>query len=384
MSPRPSPVPDWVPEDLPKAPGVYQFEDAHGTLLYVGKSVNLRRRVRGYFYGGGPDDERMAQMLRLARRVRIHRAGTDLEAKLVEAERIVRGRPRFNRALKNRANGWYLEIDWSKPFPRLRVVRTARKSGARYFGPFRGRRLPAEIAELARKVFRLRTCRGPLRPDAGGSPCLQHGIGLCTAPCIHAAGLNAYRAQVREAERALEDRAFAWEVRGRLEAERDRRAAELDFEAAADLQRRIDWLDEIELRRDALERPWLERSWLIVLPHARPGHRLLLPVARGRVLEPREAPIPGAGADAGAGSGAGTGGSGLADADAAAAWREAVRDACYAVRIAELRAEPVFPPEELVPSLIVTRWLEEGRPGGQAFDLDRHDADEVAERARAA
>ncbi|HKK08993.1 MAG TPA: hypothetical protein VKA44_08920, partial [Gemmatimonadota bacterium] len=332
-------------------------------LLYVGKSVNLRRRVRGYFYGGGPDDDRKAEMLRLARRVRIHRTGTDLEARLVEAERIVRGRPRFNKALKNRANGWYLEIDWSTPFPRLRVVRSARKPGARYFGPFRGRRLPSEIAELARKVFRLRTCRGPLRPDAAGSPCLQYGIGLCTAPCIAAADLNAYRAQVRQAERALEDRAFAWAYLERLEAERDRRSAALDFERAADLQRRVDWLQEIEVRRDALERPWLDRSWLIVLPHAREDLRLLLPVARGRVLESRAAPRPGT---------------------ADAAWREAVRDACYAVRIAELRAEPVFPPEELVPSLIVTRWLEEGRPGGEAFDLDRHDADEVADRARAA
>ncbi|HKK07689.1 MAG TPA: hypothetical protein VKA44_02270, partial [Gemmatimonadota bacterium] len=107
-----------------------------------------------------------------------------------------------------------------------------------------------------------------------------------------------------------------------------------------------------------------------------------LPVARGRVLESRAAPWPGAG-----GSGAappdvpgGGGGPGRRRSAAAEAWREAVRDACYAVRIAELRAEPVFPPEELVPSLIVTRWLEEGRPGGQAFDLDRHDADEVADR----
>ena len=67
MSRRNSPVPDWIPPDLPAAPGVYQFQDAVGTPIYVGKSVNLRRRVRGYFYGGGPKDERMALMVRLAR-----------------------------------------------------------------------------------------------------------------------------------------------------------------------------------------------------------------------------------------------------------------------------------------------------------------------------
>jgi excinuclease ABC subunit C len=345
---RSSPVPDWVPEDLPKRPGVYQFEDAHGTLLYVGKSVNLHRRVRGYFYGGGPRDERMAQMVRLARRVRVRPTGTDLEARLEEAERIVAGRPRFNRALKNRSNGWFVEIDWSRPYPRLRVVRSARKPGARYFGPFRGRRLPSEMAELTRKLFRLRACKGPLRPDPRGSPCAQLGIGLCTAPCIGESGLNGYRSQVRDAERTLADPGHARTVRARLLAEREARAAKLDFEGAADAQRRLGWLDELELLRGASERPWLDRSWLIALPHARPELCVLVPVARGRVLARIEAR--------------------RGDADRL---REAVMDACYAVRVAELRAEPVFPPRELVPSLIVSRWLAEGAPEGTAVDLDR-------------
>jgi len=360
MSPRRSPVPDWVPEDLPKRPGVYQFEDGHGTLLYVGKSVNLHRRVRGYFYGGGPSDERIAQMVRLARRVHVRPTGTDLEARLEEAERIVSGRPRFNRALKNRSNGWFIEIDWSRPYPRLRVVRSARKPGARYFGPFQGRRLPTEMTELVRKIFRLRACKGPLRPDPRGSPCAQLGIGLCTAPCIGEAGLNRYRAQVREAERTLDDAAHARAVRACLLEERDRRAAELDYEAAADAQRRLGWLDELELLRGASHKPWLDRSWLILLPHARPDLRVLVPVARGRVLERREARIDG--------------GNGVAPLP------EAIRDACYAVRVAELRAEPVFPPEELVPSLIVSRWLQEGAPEGKAVSLDRLDAEEAVAR----
>ncbi len=358
MSPRRrSPVPDWVPEDLPKRPGVYQFEDGHGTLLYVGKSVNLRRRVRGYFYGGGPSDERIAHMVRLARRVRVRPTGTDLEARLEEAERIVAGRPRFNRMLKNQPTGWYIEIDWSRPFPRLRVVRSARKAGARYFGPFRGRRLPTEMAELARKVFRLRACKGRLRPDPRGSPCAQLGIGLCAGPCIARSGLNAYRALVREAERALEDPARAREVRERLVSERDLRSAELDFEGAGDAQRRIEWLDELESLRLASEKPWLDRSWLIVLPHAREEMRVLVPVARGRVLDRRDA--------------------------TRRAMGEAVRDACYAVRVAELRAEPVFPPEELVPSLIVSRWLAEGAPEGVAVDLDRSDVERAMARLAA-
>ena len=120
---RASPVPGWVPADLPAAPGVYEFQADGGTALYVGKSVNLRRRVRGWFYGGGPKDGRLAEMLRLARRVEVQPTGSELEARLVEAERIVAGRPCYNRALKNRARGWYLEIDRADPFPRPRTVR---------------------------------------------------------------------------------------------------------------------------------------------------------------------------------------------------------------------------------------------------------------------
>lgn len=349
-----SPVPGWVPDDLPAAPGVYQFEDPHGTLLYVGKSVDLKRRVRSYFYGGGPGEQRLVRMLDLAARVRIHRTGSDLEAKLLEADRIARGRPRFNRALKNRSRGWYMEIDWGVPFPRIRVTRTARRSRARYFGPFRGRRLPAEIAELTRKVFMLRSCPGRLRPDGDGSPCLQHGIRLCSAPCIRAAGLDAYRSQVRKAERALSDPGYVRQIRRVLVTDRERLADELAFEEAADRQRRIGWLDTLEDRRRFLERPWLDRSWLVLLPHARPGRRVLVPVARGRVLPRREV-----------------------------AWedplrrRTTVKDVCYAVRVAELQAEPVFPPEELAPSLIVTRWLEDGADGGRAVELDGLSADQA-------
>ncbi len=351
---RPSPVPEWVPSDLPQAPGVYQFEDALGTPIYVGKSVNLRRRVRGYFYGGGPADERMAMMVRLARGVRIRRAGSDLEAQLEEAERIERFRPAFNRALKNRSRGWYLEVDWSDPFPRLRVVGARRRPGAQYLGPYRGRRLPTEAARLVERTFRLRTCAGALRPDPGASPCLQHGIDQCTAPCVGLVGVDAYRRQVRAAVRALSDPAAARDAFDRCRELRDAALAEGGEVASTAWERRLIWLDELEDYRRVLERPQVDRSWLIVLPGHAGGTGVLLPVARGRVL-PRAV---------------------VSWSDDS--WREVVEETCYRVRVEELRAESVFAPADLAPSLLVTAWLERGRPGGgRAFDLDRLDTKDV-------
>ena len=353
-----TPVPAWVPPELPRAPGVYQFEADGGTALYVGKSVNLRRRVRGYFYGGGPESERTREMLALARRVRWRATGSDLEARLEEARRIVSGRPRYNRALRNQARGWYLEIDWRDPFPRLRVVRTPQRAGARHFGPYRGRRTPERVGRLLERAFGLRSCSGRVIPDPGGSPCLAHGIGLCTAPCIGAVGLSEYRGRVEDAARAMADPAYALALRARLEAERGQASAALAYERAADRQRRIGWLDELEDERAALERPWVERSWMIGLPHARQRWSLLIPMVRGRVLPGLEV-----GWDAGSAA--------------------AVADACYAARVAELRAEAVLEPAQLVPSLIVSGWLMDGAPGGLVLDLDRLTDAEVATRLAA-
>ena len=345
-------MPDWVPPELPPAPGVYQFEADGGTALYVGKSVNLRRRVRGYFYGGGPRSERTAEMLALARRVEWRATGSDLEARLDEARRIVATRPVYNRALRNRARGWYLEIDWREPFPRFRVVRAPRGRGARRFGPYRGRKAPERIARLLEHVFRLRSCGGRVIPDPAGSPCLAHGVGLCTAPCIGAVGLSAYRAQVEAAARWLADPRYAIDLRASLASARDDASATLAFERAGELQRRIDRLDALEEERATLEQPWVGRSWMIALPHARPGRSVLIAMVRGRVLPVREVD-----------------------------WEDddggAVADACYAARVAELGAPSVLEPGELVPSLIVSGWLMDGAPGGVVLDLDRWSDAEV-------
>lgn len=347
--PRATPVPDWVP-DLPAGPGVYAFVDPHEHPLYVGKSVNLKRRVRGYFYGGGPSDDRLAEMLRIARGVEFRRTGSDLEARLEEAERILDERPPYNRALKRRGAGWYLELRWREPFPRLRVVRRPRRSGARYVGPFWGRRLPEKIRRLTEKIFRLRSCAEAVRPDASHSPCLQYDLGLCTAPCAGHVGIDAYRKQAERAARLLVDREYAWELMDRLERARDEASRRLAFEAAAVHQTRLGWLWELEDVRFAMDDGGARRSWLIVLPGAEEGTRTLQPVARGRVLHRRRVDwVDGA-------------------------WQEAVEDACYAVRVAELGAPVALSPRDSVPSTLVARWLEDRDSEGTALDLEELDA----------
>lgn len=363
---RNSPVPDWIPPELPAAPGVYRFLDPSGTPIYIGKSVNLKRRVRSYFYGGGPADEKKRQMLRLAQGLAYRPCGSDLEAQLEEAEGIAALRPAFNRVHKNRSRAWYIEADWSQPFPRLRVVREPRRARAEYIGPYRGRRIPGEAVALVEKIYRLRTCAGAIRPDLDGSPCLQHGIDQCSAPCVGLASLDGYRTQVRHATAALLDggtaRRHAEILRQRIaRAEAHSNGNGSDSGSLLGLKRRARWFEELESYRPALRRLPVDRSRLIVLPGAAPGSWVLVPVARGRVL-PRH-PVDARGGD----------------------WPDRVEDACYRVRVAELRAEAAFPVDALTLTLIVGRWLSEREQKQEAncvFDLDERDAGYVVDRLR--
>ncbi len=341
--PRSSPVPGWVPPDLPTSPGIYRFLGETGEPLYIGKSVNLRRRVRGYFYGGGPTG-RLADLAFLARAVSYRRTGSDLEARLLEARAILNHRPRFNRAIKNRWRGWYLEIDQGAPFPRPRIVRAIRSPSARYFGPYAGRFVPLEISRLVEDLFGLRSCAGSIRPDVDGPACLRHEIGTCPAPCIGAEGVNDYRKRVREAIELLTDADRARLLRSRLVAD-SRGADEERAGREPSAARRLEWLDELETYRSVLERPSRQPSLLAILPHPEPERRVFLPVASGRVLSMKVA------------------------STGPRRWRDAVSDACYAVRVRELRMDSTLQPDEMVISLIVRRWLETGAPDGTVYDL---------------
>lgn len=353
-----------MPPDLPTSSGVYRFLGETGEPLYIGKSVNLRRRVRGYFYGGGPSG-RLADLALLARGVSYRRTGSDLEARLLEARAILEHRPRFNRAIKNRWRGWYLEIDLGIPFPRFRVVRAVKSPSARYFGPYAGRLVPLEISRLVEDLFGLRSCTGSIRPDADGPACLRYEIGTCPAPCIGVEGINAYRERVREAVGVLTDVERGRALRSRLMADSGETAAEGKSGRDPSAGRRLEWLDELETYRSVLESPSRQRSVLAILPHHAPERRVFLPVAAGRALPMKVASVR------------------------RRRWRNAVSDACYAIRVRELCMGSILEPDEMVISLIVRRWLEGGAPDGVVYDLGTMTDGEVlqstlADRGRAA
>ena len=171
---------------LPESPGCYLMKDAEGTIIYVGKAVNLKNRVRSYFR----DTEhtpKVAAMIANIDDFDILLCDSNLEALCLECNLIKLHKPHYNILLKDDKHYPYLKVNLKEPFPRLELARRmpegANKDGAKYFGPYIGATAVRQVIEAVRGVFPLRTCRKELPLKTPCRPCVNYEIGKCMAPC---------------------------------------------------------------------------------------------------------------------------------------------------------------------------------------------------------
>jgi excinuclease ABC subunit C len=217
--------------DLPDEPGVYQFE-ADDRVLYVGKAVALDDRVRSY---GDPRGERIRQMVDRAERIEVTVTDTESQALLLEANLIKRHRPKYNVRLKDDKSYPLVELT-AHEVPQLRVTRDPDRDST-VFGPFTSMGQVETVVKALRAVYGLRGCSD--HKYAGRDrPCLDHDIGLCTAPCTDEVDRESYLADVEAVERFLggETRVLAGPLRQEMEAA----AQNQRFERAANLRDRLE------------------------------------------------------------------------------------------------------------------------------------------------
>ncbi|WP_067463243.1 DEDD exonuclease domain-containing protein [Actinomadura macra] len=220
-------------DDVPSAPGVYLFEDASGEALYVGKSGDLRSRVRSYFTGS-ETRRRVREMVGLAERVRTIVCATGLEAEVRELRLIAEHKPRYNRRSKFPERAIWLKLT-AESFPRLSIVRECRDDGACYLGPISSRRQAEEARAALHEAVPLRQCtqRLTLRLIERGQAraCALAEIGRCGAPCDGRESEDAYGVHAVTARAIMEG-----DVRPVVAAAQvriDRLSAELRYEEAA-------------------------------------------------------------------------------------------------------------------------------------------------------
>lgn len=216
-------------DNLPDAPGVYQMLDGAGKVIYVGKAVVLRNRVRSYFHASAQHGPRTRALVEEIADITWWVTKTELEALILENELIKRYKPRYNVRLKDDKSFPYIKVNWQDPHPRIEVVRRMAKDGARYFGPYMSGRACYQTLDALRRVFPYLDCDREIT-GRDPRPCLYYHIKLCGGPCIGAQSREEYRETIHQLMQFLEGDADA--VLRRISGQMERAAENLQFELA--------------------------------------------------------------------------------------------------------------------------------------------------------
>jgi excinuclease ABC subunit C len=270
-------------ERLPTTAGVYLFKNRRGDVIYVGKAVNLKARVRQYL--SGSDERPMVPFLvRQAADVEAIATATEKEALLLENTLIKKHQPKFNVKLVDDKNFLHLRIDAREPWPRFTLVRRIGVDGARYFGPFASASRARQTLAFVQKSFPLRTCTDAVLKTRK-RPCLLHQMGRCVAPCVDLTTAEDYAAILDDAVLFLEGKRRP--LVARLTA---RMRAQAEAERFEDAARTRDLLRSIEatLERQQVIDPRLgDRDVWGLFREGAAGAVTVMPVRDGAMGEPR-------------------------------------------------------------------------------------------------
>ena len=223
-------------QTLPTKPGVYLMKDEQGEVIYVGKSVNLRHRVRSYFQASASHSLKLRRLVYRIADFDIIVTDSEIEALILECNLIKEHRPRYNIRLKDDKRYPYIKITWQEDYPRIIVTRRMERDGARYFGPLTDVRAVHQTLDMLRRLFPYLTCKREITGQ-NTRACLYYHIGRCAGPCIGAISRQEYRALIKRICLFLEGKAE--EIVADLQAQMTSAAEALDFETAAALRDQI-------------------------------------------------------------------------------------------------------------------------------------------------
>ena len=219
-------------DTLPAKPGCYIYKNAGGAIIYIGKAVNLRSRVRTYFHET-VDSAKTRELVKHIADLEYIIVGSELEALILEMNLIKKHRPKYNIRLKDDKRYPYIKLHTADPFPKVTVTRQMAQDGARYFGPYTSAWAVYQTLDILRRIFPYLTCD---RVITGRDPraCLYHDIKLCLAPCIGASSQAEFRGMIDNLGEFLRGRTEG--VVARLRAEMQAASDGLQFERAAALR----------------------------------------------------------------------------------------------------------------------------------------------------
>lgn len=226
---------------LPTTPGVYLHKDKDGAIIYVGKAINLRSRVRSYF-AKNVDSNKTERLRRRITDIEVITTDSELEALLLENTLIKKHKPQYNVRLKDDKRYPYIKVSWKDPFPKVQVTRKMDRDGSRYFGPYTSVWAVHQTLDLLRKIFPYLTCD---REITGNDPraCLYFDIKLCGGPCIGRMSQEAYRGMISQLMDFLDGRSD--EIVKEIQEKMLTASKEMDFEQAAVYRDQLKAIDRV-------------------------------------------------------------------------------------------------------------------------------------------
>lgn len=243
---------------LPTRPGCYLYKDANGQIIYVGKAVNLRNRVRSYFQKGANLAPRTRRLVETVRDMDYIVVETELEALVLECNLIKKYQPHFNVRLRDDKHYPYLCITLTEPFPRLVMTRRARGDGNRYFGPYSGSRAVFATMDLVKKLFSVVSCGKKFDGTPVQKPCLYYHMDQCLAPCAGLADPVEYKRAVANVISFLEGKQekLLRDLRKRMMAASEA----LEFERAGRIRDQIVAVDEVLSRQKVISTRMIDQD----------------------------------------------------------------------------------------------------------------------------
>lgn len=223
---------------LPMKPGVYLMKDMYGNIIYVGKAIKLRNRVRQYFRKSTNHSSKIKKMVTMIKSFEYIVTDSELEALILECNLIKKHRPKYNTLLKDDKSYPYIKVTVNEKYPRIIYARKLKKDKAKYFGPYTNAKGAKDTIEVITKIWKIRICNKNLPKDIGkGRPCLNYHINKCHAPCQDYISEQEYRKLIGEILEFLNGKYDR--VLDILKEKMGKAAEELDFEKAAEYRDHI-------------------------------------------------------------------------------------------------------------------------------------------------
>ncbi|MCZ7551064.1 MAG: excinuclease ABC subunit UvrC [Anaerolineales bacterium] len=244
---------------LPSKPGCYLMKDEAGKVIYIGKAVNLRNRVRSYFHVSANHEPRIRKLVSHIQDIEWIVVGSELEALILEMNLIKKHRPHYNVRLKDDKRYPYIKVHWADPFPTVTVTRQMVQDGSRYYGPYTSVWAVHQTLDLLRRIFPYLTCDREIT-GKDERACLYYDIKLCSAPCIGKIDQASYRQMIGDLCQFLEGRTE--NVITRLRTKMEKASEEMQYETAATLRDRIRAIEAVVERQKIISSDYIDSDVL--------------------------------------------------------------------------------------------------------------------------